>query len=270
NPTGNKYYALTKAIGERPADPQSGSRVVIEAQKIPEFVPPTANMPHGRIGKSTSGIEYDSSNGKFGPFANQLLVNDQGFSNVARIAYEKINGVYQGMAVELRRDFGSGNVPITMDPETGSLFVGGTNRGWGSNGKKVGALERVNWTGKMPFEVHSMNITKTGFKLNFTMEVDPKTVSDLASTKLNANTWIYQRGYGSPDVDKINPEIKSITVAEDGKSAEIVLDKVYKGHTYNFDFSGFRSKSGLPLLHKDVYYTVNEVLGEEHIVTPQK
>ena len=269
NPTGNKYYSLTKAIGERPADPKSGSRIVLERKNIPNFVPPTANMPHGRIGKSTSGIEYDSSKGKFGPFENQLLVNDQGFSNVARVAYEKINGVYQGMAVELRAGFGSGNVPITMDPQTGSLFVGGTNRGWGSKGRKPGALERVNWTGRMPFEVHSMNITKTGFKVNFTMEVDAKSVESIASSKLSAYTWVYQSGYGSPDVDKIEPKIESIKVAADGKSAEIVLDKVYKGHTYDFQFDGFRSKSGLPLLHRTMYYTVNEVLGEEHIVTPE-
>ena len=269
NPTGNKYYNLTKAIGERPVAPVSGSRVVVERKKIKQFVPPPVNMPHGRMGKSTSGIEYDSSNGKFGPFKNQLLVNDQGFSNVARLAMEKINGVYQGACFHFRKGFGSGNVPITMDKERGALFVGGTNRGWGSKGRKTGSLERVNWTGKTPFEVHHINITKTGFKLTFTEAVDAASVKSIASTKITANTWILQKGYGSPDVEKTIPVIKSVTVAADGLSATIVLDKIYKGHTYSFDFKGYRSQKGFPLLHHEAYYTVNEVLGEELILTPK-
>lgn len=268
NPTGNKYYELTDAIGERPTDPKSGSRIVLERKNIEVFTPPAINLPHGKAGKSTSGLCADTSNGKFGPFKNQLLVLDQGFSNVVRCSMEKINGVYQGAAFNFRKGFGSGNIIARMGPN-GDLFIGGTNRGWGSVGKKSGALERVNWTGKIPFEVHEMRITERGFKLTFTQPVDAATVKDLDGYKLAAYTWIYQSSYGSPQVDAIVPKLESVSVAEDGLSAEMVFDKIYKGHTYDITFEGIRSKEGLPLLHNIAYYTVNEVLGEEHIVPPQ-
>jgi hypothetical protein len=181
---------------------------------------------------------------------------------------EKINGVYQGAAFLFRKGFGSGNIVARMGPN-GDLFIGGTNRGWGSVGKKSGALERVNWTGKIPFEIHEMRITERGFKLTFTEPVDATSVQDKSGYTLAAYTWIYQSSYGSPQVDSITPVLEDVSVAADGLSAELVLDKVYKGHTYDITFGGIRSKGGLPLLHNIAYYTVNEVLGEELIVEPE-
>lgn len=267
NPTGNKYYALTDAIGPRVTEPKSGSRIVLEREKIKEFVPPAANLPHRELGSSTSGIALDNTNGKFGPFNNQLFANDQWGSLISRLALEEVNGVYQGMSILFREGFGSGNVPAVM-AEDGSLFIGGTNRGWGSKGRKPGALERVNWTGKVPFEIHSMNITKTGFNLKFTQKIDPASLSP-ETIKADANSWIYQSGYGSPEVDQVDLKIIDVKVAADGMSAHITLDKIYKGHNHNFDFSALKSAAGKTLLHSKPYYTVNEVLGEVHIVPPQ-
>ncbi|WDE98630.1 hypothetical protein PQO03_12360 [Lentisphaera profundi] len=264
NPTGNKFYSLTDEIGPKTPDPKSGGRIVTERETIKDFVPPAANLPHQKLGTSTSGIACDTTNGKFGPFQNQLFANDQGQSLISRLALEQVNGVYQGMAIKFREGFGSGNVPAVMSPD-GALFIGGTNRGWNSTGRKPGALERVNWTGKTPFEVHHMQITKTGFNLVFTEKIDPASLTS-ESIKANANTWIYQSGYGSPEVDIIDLKITDVKFANDAMSAHITLDKIYKGHTHNFDFGSIKSAKGNPLLHSNAYYTVNEVLGEVHIV----
>jgi hypothetical protein len=51
-------------------------------------------------------------------------------------------------------------------------------------------------------------------------------------------------------------------------SAHITLEKIFKGHNHNFDFSNIRSTEGKTLLHAKPYYTVNQVLGEVHIVPP--
>ena len=45
-----------------------------------------------------------------------------------------------------RQGFGSGNLAVEWAPD-GSLFVHGTDRGWGARGGKPFALERVVWTG---------------------------------------------------------------------------------------------------------------------------
>ena len=87
-----------------------------------------------------------------------MFVNDQNYSSIARLALEKVNGIYQGACIPFREGFGSGNLPLTFDAEEGCIFVGGTNRGWGAKGNKAGALERVNWTGKTPFEIHNHRV----------------------------------------------------------------------------------------------------------------
>ena len=50
NPVGNKYFALTDALGPRPPDPLSKSRIEIERQKVPDLVPPPVVLPHGKMG----------------------------------------------------------------------------------------------------------------------------------------------------------------------------------------------------------------------------
>ena len=61
--------------------------------------------------------------------------------------------------------------------DDGTLFVGGSNRGWASRGSKPFTFERVRWTGKNPFEIHEMRAKPDGFEITFTEPVDPKTVS---------------------------------------------------------------------------------------------
>src|SRR4029077_7296612 len=89
----------------------------------------------------------------------------------------------------------------------GTMFVGGTNRGWGSRGPKPGSLDRVVWTGKVPFEIQEMRAKPDGFELTFTKPVDPKTASDINSYKLETYAYIYQAQYGSPEVDQTHPSI---------------------------------------------------------------
>ena len=96
NPTGNVHYQLTDAIGPRPEDPKSGSRIVEEAERIPEYVPPACILPHGSMGNSPAGIACDQTDGKFGPFKKQLFIAEQTASQVQRVSLEQVNGVYQG------------------------------------------------------------------------------------------------------------------------------------------------------------------------------
>src|SRR6185437_6188873 len=187
--------------------PKSGSRIMTEAKKIPQLVPPPVIFPYGKMGQSASGIDCDLSGGKFGPFEKQLFVGDQTHSTVMRVYLEKVKGHYQGACFPFRQGFGSGNVPVRFAPD-GSLIVGGTNRGWGSRGNKPFALERLVWTGKVPFEIHEMRAKTAG---------DPK------SYEMKTFTYIYQSSYGSPEVDQTTPKIEKATVAPDGKSVHLVV-----------------------------------------------
>ncbi|MEM7391217.1 MAG: hypothetical protein AAF492_02630, partial [Verrucomicrobiota bacterium] len=245
-PSGNKAYALTDAIGPRPADPKSGSRIHIERDRIPEFVPPTILFTHGKMGNSTAGITFDSSEGKFGPFKDQLLVTDQSFSIINRCFLDLVNGVYLGAAFPFLSGFASGSLVMYM-AEDGSLFTGGTNRGWGSRGRKSFALERVNWTGKVPFEVHEMRAKPDGFELTFTEPVHAATAGNPASYSMTAYTYIYQSGYGSPVVDRSTPKIIEARVGADKKSVYLKIDGLVRGHVHELHMPGVSTADGRPL-----------------------
>ncbi len=84
------------------------------------------------------------------------------------------------------------------------MFAGETNRGWGSRGTKPFAVQRLNWTGKKPFEVLEMKAVRGGFELVFTEPVDRDTAGDIKSYEMRAFTYIFQGAYGSPEVDESN------------------------------------------------------------------
>jgi len=261
HPAGNRWYdlpAAKTAMGPRPKDPKSGSRFIIEAKRIPEYEPPAILFPYKKMGQSASGVVCDMTDGKFGPFAGQMFVGDQTHSTVMRCALEKVRGHYQGACFPFRKGFGSGTLAMHLTKD-GTMFVGGTNRGWGSRGNKPFSFEKIAWTGKTPFEIHTMHAKPDGFELAFTQPVDPKTAGDVKSYSMQSYTYIFQSKYGSPEVDHTKPVIKSAVVGNDGKSVRLIVDGLQEGHVHELHGDGVRSQDGLPLLHKEAYYTLNYI-----------
>ena len=259
NPNGNRWYALAEAsMGIRPTDPVSNSRMNIEAKKIPQLIPPAVMFPYNKMGQSASGIACDLSDGKFGPFKTQLFIGDQTHSTVMRVYLEKVNGRYQGACFPFKQGFDSGCLGLEFAPDA-SLFVGGTDRGWGARGGKPFAFQRLIWTGQTPFEIHEMRAKPDGFELTFTQPVDRASAANADSYSMQTFTHIYQSNYGSPEVDKTTPTIKSVSVAQDGLSARLILDALQEGHIHELHLPGVRSAEGAPLLHPVAYYTLNYI-----------
>ncbi|MFO0881119.1 MAG: hypothetical protein U0840_27665 [Gemmataceae bacterium] len=260
HPGGFRWYNEPEAkyLGGAPAQPKSGSRIVTEAKKIPQLVPPAVSFPYGKMGQSASGIECDLSAGKFGPFEKQLFVGDQTHSTLMRVFLEKVNGRYQGACFPFRAGFGSGIVPVRQGRD-GSLFVGSTNRGWGSRGPKPFAIERLVWTGQTPFEIQEMRAKPDGFELVFTRPVDPTTAGDVKSYAMKTFTYIYQASYGSPEVDETKPTITRAEVGSDGKSVRLYVDKLQEGHIHDLEAKGVKSTTGENVLHPQAYYTLNYI-----------
>ena len=256
NPTGN-VYAKIRGL-EEPPNPKSGSRMVTESDKDPRIIPPPIILPHGKVGQSPTAVIYDPTEGKFGPFQGQVLVGEQTHSQVQRVYLEKVNGLYQGAVWKFLEDFRCGIIPARMG-EDATLFVGGSNRGWAARGGKNFTFERVRWTGKTPFEMHEMHAKPDGFVITFTEPVDRSSAEKISSYKTGAWTYIYQKGYGSPEVDKVTPEIEKVTVAPDRKSIHLKVSNLTRGHVHHFNLGGVKSSSGKTLWHPDVYYTLNNI-----------
>jgi hypothetical protein len=196
--------------------------------------------------------------GKFGPFEGQMFLGDYTLSILMRATTEQVNGVWQGACYPFREGLSTGilNVKFTLG---GNLIAGGTNRGWPVRGIKPFALERLQWSGKMPFEINRITIEPDGFKVTFTKPVDLATGSATASYALSTFTHPYHGGYGGPEIEQTKPAVKSVSLAEDGLSANIVLDKLTRGFVYEFDLIQLRSRDSEELLHRHAYYTVNEI-----------
>lgn len=259
HPASFNWYPYASDL-PRPIAPESGTRIVTEKEKVKELVPYAVVFPYIRMGRSITGYVVDQTGGKFGPFENQIFLGDYTQSILMRATTEQINGVWQGACYPFREGLSTGilNVQFTRQ---GRLLAGGTNRGWPVRGIKSFALERLDWTGKMPFEIKRIHITPNGFKILFTKPVDTKTGDDPKSYKVSTFTHIYHGGYGGPEVDRTTPEIKSAKLAPDGLSAQIVLSELKRGHVHEFDLGALRGRGQVqePLLHRHAYYTVNEI-----------
>jgi len=259
HPGGFEWYKLAEPVmGPRPEEPKSGSRFMTEAKRLPKYEPPAILFPYNKMGKSAAGVTCDTTGGKFGPFENQMFVTDQSYSTVMRCFLEKVQGHYQGVCFPFLENFGSGSLGLELT-DTGQMFVGGTNRGWGSRGRKPFAVERVDWTGKVPFEILEMRAKPDGFELVFTDAVDKASVENTDSYKMTTYTYIFQSSYGSPEVDHTTPTITRAVAGEDGKSVRLYVDGLQEGHIHELHSEGVRAGNGLPLLHKQAYYNLNYI-----------
>jgi hypothetical protein len=258
HPISFNWYEFAPGMGPQPETPASGSRVLIEKERVKQLVPYAVIFPYIRMGRSITGFTVDRSNGRFGPFENQIFIGDFTLSLIMRATTEQINGVWQGACYPFREGLSTGILNVHFTPE-GRLLAGGTNRGWPVRGIKPFALERLEWTGVMPFEIERIRITPDGFKINFTKAVEKQSGGDPASYKVSTFTHIYHAGYGGPEVDQSTPTVKSVVLSADGLQARLVLSEVKLGHVHEFDLGNLRSRDGDELLHRDAYYTVNAI-----------
>jgi glucose/arabinose dehydrogenase/azurin len=238
--------------------PDTGEPKFEVAKKVPHLKTPAVWFPHGILGISTSAILVDSTRGTFGPFAGQLFVGDQGQSKIMRVALEKVNGVYQGAVFPFREGFMSG-VFRQVWGRDGSMYVGQTSRGWGATGRAQYGLQRLVWTGKVPFEPHHVSARPDGFEIFFTAPVDRATAENPSSYAVNSFIYKYHHIYGSPPINQLGHVVRAAVVAKDGMSARLVVDSLRQGYVHEIRMTGVKSASGESLLHDFGYYTVNQI-----------
>ena len=238
----------------------------VVAQNLPGLKPPAVWLPHTILGISNSGMIEDLSGGKFGPFAGQFYVGDQGQSKLMRVSLEKVAGVWQGAAYSFREGFDSGILRMAIG-ENATMFVGESARGWGSVGPKQYGIERVTWTGQTPFEIKEIKAQPDGFLLTFTQPVDRATAENLASYSLAGFTYNYHTAYGAAPVNRKVCPIQKIVVAPDGLSVRLAAQCLREGYIHEVKASGVRAATGdSAVLHPVAYYTLNRLPAGDRII----
>lgn len=265
HPVSFNWYDLAPEMGPVPVKPNTPSRLEIERKRVKELVPYAVVFPYKRMGRSISGYMVDETGGKFGPFENQIFIGDFSLGVVMRATTEEVNGVWQGACYPFREGFDTGLLAVQFTPN-GNLIAGGTNRGWPVRGPKAYAVQRLDWTGLVPFEIKEITARPTGFKIAFTKPVERGIASDPATYQLQTFTHMYRQAYGSPEVDQTTPVATKATVSKDGLSVMLDVAGLVQGHVHDFHLPNMKSADDERLLHASAYYTLNEIPKPPNVV----
>ena len=192
-----------------------------------------------------------------------------------RVVLEKVGGQYQGVAFDFRSGFQSGVMRMDFDIQ-GNLYVGETNRGWGSAGTTNDGLEYLTWTGRMPFEMKTVKAMPDGFEIEFTMPVDRASAEYLDSYFSKSYIYKFHPVYGSPQTNVEELQPKGVKLSEDGLKLRLVYDGLRPYYVHEVVLTGIKAaETGQGLLHPVFYYTLNKipegaVLPSEELVAKRK
>jgi hypothetical protein len=209
--------------------------------------------------RSLNGVCYDNTGGRFGPFAGQFFIAELMTGGaIIRACVEKVNGEYQGACFPFWGRGLLGPLVLTFDPK-GRLFVGSiTMPGWMGQPDR-GAMYRIEYTGEVPFEIHSIRVLPRGFRLQFTTPLDPGTARDLASYGIEHYRYEYTGAYGSPELDRTRLPVERVEVADDGLTVDVTTAPLVRERVYAITARGVRSAGGKELVHPVGVYTLNAI-----------
>lgn len=215
--------------------------------------PPAVWLVREVIANSPGSPVWDTTEGKFGPFAGQMFLGDQRQSNYFRCGVEKVNGEYQGWCVDFLRGLESGPVKMSFDPQ-GRLWSAQVGRGWFSKGGKRTAIQYAEWDGKtIPFALHSTSLTKSGFSVNFTQRIGKKMTPVVKSW-----SYHYYSTYGSPPVEEKVLEVSNYQLSPDRKTVTFDVP-LETNRVYAIQFPSQLNTEAKPLDFDTIYYTVNHL-----------
>lgn len=218
-------------------------------------------FPQGIMANSPSQPLCDLTGGKFGPFEGQLFVGEMNRERIVRVMLEKVNGQFQGACIPFidHQGLRMGNNRLAFGPD-GSLWVGQTEHGWaGAKG-----IQRIRFTGKTPFDIHNMTLTKNGFDLNLTQPIT-QTALDTAEFNLRHYYYDYYKKERSEPTDKsIQVDVQEVPVSrlslsKDGTVVSLIINDLKPGYIYELKLEKLHSKQGDSLENNLICYTLNEL-----------
>ncbi|MAB79676.1 MAG: hypothetical protein CMJ89_10035 [Planctomycetes bacterium] len=231
-----------------------------EPGALPPRQPASVWFPYQKMGRSAADIAWDETEGWFGPFQNQFFVGDQADAEIMRVDIERVEGHYQGACFPFIDGLQCGVNRIAFGAD-GSMFVGETDRGWSSLGEDSFGLERIVYTGEVPFEILTMRALADGFELEFTKDVDWSTLLDRTSYAFSSYTYEYHAAYGAPEEDRREPKVLACAPVNQ-RRVRLKLEEMRAGYVHELRANGIRSVDGEALLHEDAYYSLIRVPGQ--------
>ncbi len=216
---------------------------------------PVVWLPYKRVGQSVNGPVFDTTAGKFGPFAGQMFCGDTTSPIVTRIFMEKVGGEYQGAVFPFLNDPTlEGANRFAFGPD-GAMYAGLTNRGWAGG---TYGVRKITFTGTVPLEVQKMELQRDGFLLTFTKALPPA-AADASLYQLLHYRYEYHKDYGSDELDKTPVKVVRAELSGDRRSVRLVLGEVFGGKVYEMSIPKLAAEDGTGLRTSMAWYTVNKV-----------
>jgi len=227
---------------------------------------PAVWIPYS-LSNSTAGLTFDETGGAFGPFEGQVFMGEQTQSRVLRAAIEEVNGQYQGAVFNFADALQCGTIREAFSPDGSSLWLGQTQRGWGSSGSAPYGVQRIDYDGETtPFEMESIGVRTDGFDIAFTKPADAGDAGDPGNYDVSHWTYNYSDSYGSGRVNETSVEVSGVDVSGGGETATIQLpsmeaspeDGSLVGRVYQIVVD-VDADDGSAMMNSTGWYTVNEL-----------
>ena len=215
---------------------------------------PALYLPYREMGMSCTAPRWDTTGGKFGPFAGHVLIGDVNTPKINRATLEKVDGQFQGAAYPFIQagELGGGSNRMAFHPKTGALYVGQTARGWASgHGLKI-----IEWTGKTAMGLQEVSLTKGGFKITFTQPA-----AEVKAESFRIDSWVpeYTGNYGSKRLDRKKHQASGVKLSADGLVAEFAVEGMAGDRLFQIEVRDVVSKSGGAMQNGKAYYTLNRL-----------
>ncbi len=229
----------------------------------PNFTPPAVWFPYAWV-RSASGLAT-VGDFRFGPFGGQMLVGEFQNASVVRVALEKVNGQWQGAVLPFVKGFASGVNRLAYGPDS-RLYVGGLRFGhWTSIAPQPHSLDRVKFTGRVPFEFKTVAARTNGFELAFTQPVEAKLAGDAENWDATQYTYAYDGKHNAPEKDRDEkipgPPVRVLKaeVAADQLTVRLTLEGLKPRHVVMLRALGLKNNRGDALRNDTLHYTLNQV-----------
>ncbi len=164
---------------------------------------------------------------KWGPLNNHLLNFSYGYGKIFIVPHEKVDGQMQGGIFELPLPrFSTGIMRGRFNPADGQLYVCGLSA-WGSTQTlQLGGLFRVRYNGEpaaIPIELHAL---ADGMQISFAQKLDPRSVSNIASYKVQTWDLLRSRKYGSKHYNEKELKVEKAELSADGKTIRLFIRNI--------------------------------------------
>jgi len=232
---------------------------------------PSSQYPDGRSAvwfpyhrmRSISGPIHDDTQGKFGPFADQIFVGDVGYGanpGIMRVALEKIDGEYQGACFPFVDHQPLGCERMRFGPDN-CLYV--TSLTSGLTRLKYVGVKKPAQKQTVPFAMQSIHIRPggRGFVLRLTKPLGAGQAVQPALISVKRYHYLYTGNYGSPPSNEMIIPVETVELSADRSAITLTLpvETHPLGMVYEFRVNQLLDEAGESMQHREAWYTVHKI-----------